>query len=169
MSIMLVSAMQYKCILISSLVLSASFHPLTNRKHHCRLCGRIVCSLPVKYPQRPTTCSLLFVVDPKTERIEEVSEGVDYGVRRRSTANVPKNTKGKEDALTDEEKFLKGVRICRDCRPVLLWVHLCNVVPHSLKAFYVRRQQYQQEMYNTPPFVKLYEVSIHHRLSIWSD
>ena len=55
----------------------SSFHPLTNRKHHCRLCGRIICSLPVKFPQRPETCSLLFVVDQNTGRIEEVGEGVD--------------------------------------------------------------------------------------------
>lgn len=80
--------------------------------------------MPVKYPQRPVTCSLLFFADPKTGKIEEVSEGVDYGVRRRSIANSPSKTKGREDVLTDEEKFLKGVRICRDCRPILLYVHL---------------------------------------------
>ena len=68
------------------------------------------------------TCSILFVADPRTGKIEEVSEGVDYGVRRRSTANTTARPKGKEEALTDEEKFLKGVRICRDCRPVLLYV-----------------------------------------------
>lgn len=100
----------------------ASFHPLTNRKHHCRLCGRIICSLPVKYPQRPQTCSLLFVADPITGQIEEVGEGVDYGVRRRTTSTVGKG-KGRE-STSDEEKFLKGVRICRDCRPVLLCVTL---------------------------------------------
>ena len=101
---------------------SASFHPLTNRKHHCRLCGRIICSLPVKYPQRPETCSLLFVVDQSTGRIEEVGEGVDYGVRRRSTATPGKARKG--ETLSEDEKFLKGVRICRECRPVLLCVSL---------------------------------------------
>ncbi|KAI0332118.1 hypothetical protein GY45DRAFT_1299787 [Cubamyces sp. BRFM 1775] len=117
---------------------TASFHPLTNRKHHCRLCGRIICSLPVKYPQRPQTCSLLFVVDQTTGRIEEVGEGVDYGVRRRTTS-----TSGKRgEALSQEEKFLKGVRICRDCRPVLL------------------RQQYIHEMVSVPLFSKLYEVFI---------
>ncbi|KAL0947471.1 hypothetical protein HGRIS_013576 [Hohenbuehelia grisea] len=124
---------------------SASFHPLTNRKHHCRLCGKIICSLPVKRPQRSLPCSLLFVVDPKTRMVEEVGEGVDYGVRRRRT------TSGSVDAgkgplgsapETEEEKFLKGVRICRDCRPVLL------------------RQQYQQEMSQLPPFARLYEVFI---------
>ena len=99
----------------------SSFHPLTNRKHHCRLCGRIICSLPVKFPQRPETCSLLFVVDQNTGRIEEVGEGVDYGVRRRSATPSSRSSK-KGEVLNEDEKFLKGVRICRDCRPVLLYV-----------------------------------------------
>jgi len=43
----------------------ASFHPLTNRKHHCRLCGTIICSLPPKLPQRQSPCSVLFVVMPR--------------------------------------------------------------------------------------------------------
>ena len=115
---MLVSYIPSMFILIlpCSYRVSASFHPLPNRKHPCRLCGRIICSLPVKYPQRPQTCSLLFVVDQTTGRIEEVGEGVDYGVRRRTTSTGGK----KGEALSQEEKFLKGVRICRDCRPVLL-------------------------------------------------
>ncbi|CCM02068.1 uncharacterized protein FIBRA_04144 [Fibroporia radiculosa] len=120
---------------------SAAFHPLTNRKHHCRLCGRIICSLPIKYPQRPQSCSLLFVVDSKTGRIEEVSEGVDYGVRRRTTSSSH-GKRGKEDAVGDDEKFLKGVRICRDCQPVLL------------------REQYKQEVHNVPIFFKLYDAFI---------
>ncbi|KAH9951889.1 FYVE zinc finger-domain-containing protein [Amylocystis lapponica] len=121
---------------------SASFHPLTNRKHHCRLCGRIICSLPVKFPQRPQTCSLLFVTDSKTGKIEEVGEGVDYGVRRRSTAGPQGKVRGREDALREEEKFLKGVRICHDCRPALL------------------RQQYKQEVHSVPVFAVLYDAFI---------
>ncbi|KAI0673024.1 FYVE zinc finger-domain-containing protein [Trametes maxima] len=117
---------------------TASFHPLTNRKHHCRLCGKIICSLPVKYPQRPQTCSLLFVVDQGTGRIEEVGEGVDYGVRRRSPANAGR----KGEAISEEEKFLKGVRICRECQPVL------------------RRQEYKQDMVIVPLFSRLYEAFI---------
>jgi hypothetical protein len=106
---------------------SASFHPLTNRKHHCRLCGDIICSLPPKPPLRPAPCSVLFVVDAKTRRIEEVGEGVDYGVRRAGAG--------------EEEKFLRGVRVCRSCRPILT------------------RQQYWQELVSVPPFVRFYDVS----------
>ena len=109
---------------------SATFHPLTNRKHHCRLCGQIICSLPIKHPQREVTCSILFVVDTNTREIEEVGEGVDYGVRRRRLAS----TDGPNGRQEDEDKFLKGVRICRDCRPILLWVHLWSSV-HSICRF----------------------------------
>ncbi|KZT68162.1 hypothetical protein DAEQUDRAFT_757733 [Daedalea quercina L-15889] len=121
---------------------NSAFHPLTNRKHHCRLCGRIICSLPVKAPQRPESCSLLFVADSKTGRIEEVSEGVDYGVRRRPSTNVQARGRGKEDAMAEDEKFLKGVRVCRDCRSVLL------------------REQYKQEARSVPIFFKLYDAFI---------
>ncbi|KAG6911438.1 hypothetical protein DXG01_014512 [Tephrocybe rancida] len=130
---------------------STSFHPLTNRKHHCRLCGQIICSLPVKHPHRPAPCSLLFVVDPKSRRIEEVDEGVDYGVRRKPVDGGIGNGNGNGDASSPrrakgapaaEEKFLKGVRICRSCRPILL------------------RQQYQYEITHVPTFTKLYEALI---------
>lgn len=120
---------------------TASFHPITNRKHHCRLCGKVICSLPVKHPQRPVTCSLLFVVDPKTGQIEEVDEGVDYGVRRRTLSSA--GHVAIRDGLNPEEKFLKGVRICRrDCRPALL------------------RKQYAQDRTTLPTFSKLYDVFI---------
>ncbi|KAI0273712.1 FYVE zinc finger-domain-containing protein, partial [Gloeopeniophorella convolvens] len=115
---------------------STSFHPITNRKHHCRLCGKIICSLPVKHPQRPAMCSLLFVADPQTGQIEEVGEGVDYGVRRRTLSS------GGQANASPDEKFLRGVRICRDCRPVLL------------------RQQYAQDRTRLPTFSKLYDVFI---------
>jgi len=120
-----------------------SFHPLTNRKHHCRLCGQIICSLSPKLPQRPTTCSLLFVVDPGTRKIEEVGEGVDYGVKKRKV-DIKRQV---EDHL-EEDKFLKGIRICRTCRPVLL---------HKL---------HQHDIAHVPTFVKLYEafVSLEHEI-----
>ncbi|KAH9842728.1 FYVE-domain-containing protein [Rhodofomes roseus] len=120
---------------------NSAFHPLTNRKHHCRLCGRIICSLPVKVPQRPQPCSLLFVADSNTGRIEEVSEGVDYGVRRRPSA-TPQARGQKEEKMSEDEKFLKGVRICRDCRPVLL------------------REQYKHESRSIPIFFRLYDAFI---------
>jgi len=71
---------------------------------------------------------VLFVVDAKTRRIEEVGEGVDYGVRRAGAG--------------EEEKFLRGVRVCRSCRPVLT------------------QQQYWQEVTSIPPFVRFYDVSL---------
>ena len=75
----------------------------------------------MKPPQRTQQCSLLFVVDQKTRRIEEVGEGVDYGVRRKSSMTAGNGGKGKGASLAEEEeKFLKGVRICRECKPVLL-------------------------------------------------
>ncbi|KAI0957456.1 hypothetical protein AcW1_005843 [Taiwanofungus camphoratus] len=122
---------------------STSFHPLTNRKHHCRLCGRIICSLPVKYPQRPQTCSLLFVVDSSTGQIEEVGEGVDYGVRKRTVANSQGGKgRGKNVLPGEDERFLTGVRICRDCRPALL------------------RQQYKQEVNSIPVFFRFYDAFV---------
>ncbi|KAJ6488565.1 FYVE zinc finger-domain-containing protein [Mycena vitilis] len=119
---------------------TTNFHPLTNRKHHCRLCGQIICALPIKRPQRPQLCSVLFVVDPKTRNIEEVGEGVDYGVRKRRTSSVGGAKELQETA--EEEKFLRGVRICNQCRPVLL------------------RQQYHQQGVHVPTFVKLYEAFV---------
>lgn len=65
------------------------------------------------------SCSILFVVDPKTREIEEVGEGVDYGVRKRTSSMSGKGEKG-ITSVEEEEKFLKGVRICKECRPVLM-------------------------------------------------
>jgi rabenosyn-5 len=53
--------------------------------------------------------------------IEEVGEGVDYGVKRRKAGNAGVGPQtGNDKHVAEEEKFLKGVRICRTCRPVLL-------------------------------------------------
>jgi hypothetical protein len=72
-------------------------------------------------------CSTLFVVDSVTRQIEEVGEGVDYGVKKRQVG-TPGGQQGRQE---DEEKFLKGVRICRDCRPILLCVIL-NVISRQM-------------------------------------
>ena len=63
-------------------------------------------------------CSTLFVADVQTRQVEEVGEGVDYGVRKRKITNVSAQQARQEE----EEKFLRGVRICRTCRPILLCV-----------------------------------------------
>jgi len=141
------------------LSLRTSFHPITNRKHHCRLCGKIICSLPVKRPQRPSPCSILFVVDPKQGRIEEVGEGVDYGVRKR-TMSTASARGAPADEPTPDEKFLKGVRICRDCRPILLYVtspFQCYVIDSPVVW---SRQQHAQEASQTPIFSRLYSVFV---------
>ncbi|KAF9457235.1 FYVE zinc finger-domain-containing protein [Collybia nuda] len=131
-------------------ICATAFHPLTTRKHHCRLCGQIICSLPPKRPQRQDTCSLLFVVDSKTRIIEQVGEGVDYGVRRRGGWNADGRTPpmGSYKNVAEEEKFLKGVRICRSCRPVLL------------------RQQHLQEVTHVPTLMKLHDMFLRLELEI---
>jgi rabenosyn-5 len=111
--------------------------------------------LPVKHPQRPVTCSLLFVVDSKTGQIEEVVEGVDYGVRRRTLSSAGRVAI--RDGLNPEEKFLKGVRICRDCRPALLLSILYLAATH-IDVLLHRRKQYAQERTTLPTFSKLYDV-----------
>jgi len=104
-------------------------------------------------------------MDPKTRRIEEVGEGVDYGVRKRRSLPPPgpgkSQEKEKEEPLLEDEKFLKGVRICRQCRPVLMWVsyRLSHRASSYITRFY-RRQQYQQEVAHIPTFSRLYEVNL---------
>jgi hypothetical protein len=63
-------------------------------------------------------------------QIEEIEEGVDYGVRSVEASKLA------------DEKFLRGVRICRDCQ------------------HYLRRKQYILEARTTPLIVTLHTVCI---------
>lgn len=104
-----------------------------------------MCSLPPKLPRRPQTCSILFVFDPPTGKIEEIAPGevVDYGVTRKSAApNGDGLAENKErDKAEKAEKWLKAVRICRNCRGVL------------------KRRQHSIERGSVPPFERLYSVN----------
>ncbi|EIW85440.1 hypothetical protein CONPUDRAFT_135191 [Coniophora puteana RWD-64-598 SS2] len=131
-------------------ICTTSFHPLTNRRHHCRLCGKLVCASPPA-PGR-TACSIRFVVDGRTRAIEEVGEGVDYGVRRRTSSISAGDGKGKgKGKEEDEDKFLKGVRVCAECRPVLI------------------RRQYYHSMSRIPPFARYYDALISLEKEIGED
>lgn len=113
----------------------------TVRKHHCRLCGRVVCASPhltrlawaeQMGPETGKTltaeekaaldskCSGNIVADPITGRIEEVKEGA-------SSSSTAGNASS------------KGVRICRDCKSI------------------VRKRQYMMDNGPLPVFMKLYE------------
>ncbi|KAG8984082.1 carboxypeptidase Y-deficient [Tulasnella sp. JGI-2019a] len=118
-------------------ICSQSFHPLTNRKHHCRLCGRVVCSLPARPSIRPRTCSLLIVANPKTGKIDEVPDAIAYGVTRKEIS-----AKGVKGAAAAKDAHSRGVRICRDCNA------------------FVQRQQFSLERAYVPPYARLYRTMI---------
>lgn len=117
-------------------ICTQAFHPLTNRKHHCRLCGRVVCSLPPKLPIRPKKCSLLITADHRTGKIEEAPDIIAYGVAPRSPNGAP------VISSKDRDMHLKGVRICRDCHAV------------------VQRQQFVLDSTSTPAFARLHKALI---------
>jgi hypothetical protein len=84
----------------------------------------------------------LFIFDPPTGKIEEIAPGevVDYGVTKKSlTPNGNRLADDKEREKT--EKWLKAVRICRNCRGTL------------------KKRQYTIERSLIPPVQRLYSVS----------
>lgn len=116
----------------------------TVRKHHCRLCGRVVCASPhltrltwaeqmapgtgkvltvQERAELDNKCSGNIVADPITGRIEEVKEGAA------ATSSKPGSSAAQS----------KGVRICRDCKSI------------------VRKRQYMMDDEPLPVFIKLYE------------
>ncbi|EPQ29642.1 uncharacterized protein PFL1_02862 [Pseudozyma flocculosa PF-1] len=123
---------------------------LTVRKHHCRLCGRVVCASPhLSRPAWPEAvgapgdatqpmplveqrkqlerkCSSLIVADPVTGKIEDARDAAGLA-------------KGAADGKADRAASEKGVRICRDCKDV------------------IRKRQYMIDDGTVPAYLKLYE------------
>ncbi|SOV06680.1 related to vacuolar segregation protein PEP7 [Ustilago sp. UG-2017a] len=116
----------------------------TVRKHHCRLCGRVVCASPhltrlawaeqmgsgtgktltaEEKAELESKCSGNIVADPITGRIEEVKEG----------------TTSSSSSSTSNPASSKGVRVCHDCKSI------------------IRKRQYMMDDEPLPVFMKLYE------------
>ncbi|SNX82607.1 related to vacuolar segregation protein PEP7 [Melanopsichium pennsylvanicum] len=117
----------------------------TVRKHHCRLCGRVVCASPhlirlawadqvgpgttgktLTTEERAALdakCSGNIVADPISGRITEVKEGVPTPQTKAGSSSAPS----------------KGVRICLDCKSI------------------VRKRQYMMNDEPLPVFIKLYQ------------
>lgn len=74
-------------------------------RHQRVFAGNLSPPPPIQRPQRPDPCSILSIAYPKTRKIEEMGEGVDYGVKRRASgAGAGKgnsNEKVKDKTLAD--------------------------------------------------------------------
>ncbi|KAI5453661.1 carboxypeptidase Y-deficient [Naganishia albida] len=146
---------------------------LTNRKHHCRLCGRIICSLPPTTPAilaqtlpvpadplQPSTglpvgmrrakCSLLLVADWKTGRGQEVEEGF-VGWLRVDDANpdaggtkAKTNTQGRRSTGGKDDEGVKEV--------IIKGVRVCRECWQT-----VSRKQQMQDRAKVTGFSRLYE------------
>ena len=78
-------------------------------------------------------------MDAGTGNIEELGgDVVDYGVKRKDLTPGASGEATKK-LVEEQEKYLKGVRICRECRPTL------------------RRRQYSVEAKSVPTFARLYD------------
>ncbi|KAM0792406.1 hypothetical protein ACM66B_005085 [Microbotryomycetes sp. NB124-2] len=138
-------------------ICSASFG-LKTRRHHCRLCGRVVCFLPPTLPVPPSTtltaetrappapvrpirCSTFFTVEYEGQSgtAEKHPVGVVHEVE---TAEPESALTAFEKAPPKPKDERKKVRVCRDC--------LNTVLRQQMKTLPVR----------TPTWLKLYEVLV---------
>lgn len=103
-------------------------------RHHCRLCGRLVCSSPRLPPilqtdvaVRDEPCSMLCNADPKTMTIQELP---------------PSSPRSGPQLSAYEERELHAFRACADCRATLL------------------RMQYHSEKDKQTPLTRLYDALV---------